>query len=342
MVGDQAFAPDLDREESGMKLPRRTFLNLAASAAVLPALPRIVRAQDYPSRPVRIMIGFPPGGAADITARIISQWLTERLGQQVIVENRPGAATNIAIQAAIASPPDGYTLVYVTSSTAINATLFESLPFDYLRDLAPVAGALTGPMVVDVHSSVAATNVAQLIALAKANPGKINMASYGTGTTSHLAGELFKSMTGVNMLHVPYRGAAQAHIDLMSGRVQVMFDTLTASLPNIRSGAFRALAVTSKTRFEPLPDVPTVAETVPGYDASVWGGFCAPRGTPPEIIERLNREINAGFHDPQVKAQLAAASNTPLPLGPAEFGAFLAAETEKWGKVVKSSGVRPE
>src|SRR5262249_47139212 len=217
------------------------------------------------------------------------------------------------------------------------------LPFDHLRDLAPVAGFVTFPMVMDVHPSVAATNVAPLIALAKANPGKISMASYGTGTSSHLAGELFKSMTGVDMLHVPYRGSPQAHIDLMSGQVQVMFDTLTASLPHIRSGAFRALAVTGKTRFEALPDIPTVAETVPGYDVSGWAGFCAPRGTPPEIIERLNREINAGgVHDPRVKAQLAGVSLTLTPFGAAEFGAFLAAETEKWGKVIKGLSVKPE
>jgi tripartite-type tricarboxylate transporter receptor subunit TctC len=325
-----------------MRLPRRQFLRLSVGAAALSVVSRIARAQTYPSRPVRVLIGFPPGSAPDTVTRIISQRLTERLDQPVVVESKPGAASNISIQATISSPPDGYTLVYVSSSNAINATLFESLPFDYLRDLAPVAGLVTFPMVMDVHPSVAAANVAQLIALAKANPGKISMASYGTGTTSHLAGELFKSMTGANLLHVPYRGSPQAHIDMMSGQVQVMFDTLTGSLPHIRSGAFRALAVAGKARFDALPDVPTVGETVPGYDASAWGGFGAPKGTPPEIIERLNLEINRGLDNPQVKAQLAGVAATPMPFGAAQFGAFLAAETEKWGKVVKSSGVKPE
>jgi len=272
----------------------------------------------------------------------MSQWLTERLGQPVVVETKPGAATNISIQATIASPADGYTLVYVSSSNAISATLFDSLPFNYLRDLAPVAGLVTFPLVMDVHPSVAATNVAQLIVLARANPGKINMASFGTGTTSHLAGELFKSMTGVNMLHVPYRASPQALIDMMSGQAQVMFDTLTSSLPHIRSGAVRALAVAGKTRFGALPDVPTVDETVPGYEASAWAGFGAPKGTPMEIIETLNREINAGLANPRIKAQLAAAAATPMPFGPAAFGAYMAAETEKWGRVVKGAGIKPE
>jgi len=272
----------------------------------------------------------------------MSQWLTERLGQPVVVETKPGAATNISIQATIASPPDGYTLVYVSSSNAISATLFDSLPFNYLLDLAPVAGLATFPLVMDVHPSVAATNVAQLIALARANPGKINMASYGTGTTSHLAGELFKSMTGVNMLHVPYRASPQALIDMMSGQAQVMFDTLTSSLPHIRSGAVRALAVAGKARFDGLSDIPTVGETVPGYEASAWGGFGAPKGTPMEIIETLNREINAGLAHPRIKAQLAAVAAMPMPFGPAAFGAYMAAETEKWGRVVKGAGIKPE
>jgi tripartite-type tricarboxylate transporter receptor subunit TctC len=280
---------------NAMKLPhRRQFLHLAAGAAALPAISRIARAQAYPSRPVRLVVGFPAGGAADITARLIGQWLQERLGQPVIIENKPGGGTNISVQAVVNSPPDGYTLLLVGSPAAINATLYPSLPFNFLRDIAPVAGLVWYPLVLVAHPSVPAT-VAELIARAKTNPGKITMASAGIGTSSHVADELFKMMTGVNMVHVPYRGSAPMVADLHSGHVQVAFDTMTAPLPHIRSGALRALAVAGKTRFAGLPDVPTVSDVVPGFEASAWQGVGVPRGTPNEIIERLNREINDGL-----------------------------------------------
>ena len=325
-----------------MTLPRRQFLHLAAGSAALSLLSRTASAEIYPTRPIRLIIGFPPGSALDTVARIIGKWLSERLGQPIIVESKPGAATNLSIQATINSPPDGYTLVIVSTANAVNATLFESLPFDYLRDIEPVAGLVRIPMVLVVHPAFPAKTVAELIAYAKANPGKIAMASFGTGTTSHLAGELFKSMTGTNMIHVPYRGSPPAHVDLTSGQVQVMFDTLTGSLPHIRSGAFRALAVLGNVRFEPLPDVPTLGDTVPGYDVNTWNGLGAPRGTPPDIVEKLNREIKAGLADPTVTARLADVAAVPLPLSPADFAALMAAETEKWAKVVKFSGAKPE
>ena len=323
-----------------MKLPRRAFLHLAAGA--LPLLVRTARAETYPTRPIRLIIGFPPGSALDTIARIIGRWLSEHLGQPVIIESKPGAATNISIQATINSPPDGYTLVLVSTANAVNATLFESLPFDHLRDIAAVAGIARLPMVLVANPAFPAKTVAELIAYAKANPGKIAMASFGTGTTSHLAGELFKSMTATNMIHVPYRGSPPAHVDLTSGQVQVMFDTLTGSLPHIRSGAFRALAVLGNARFEPLPDVPIVGDTVPGYEVEAWSGLGAPRGTPPDIVDRLYREISAALADPTVKARLADVATVPMPLAPAAFAALMAAETEKWGKVVKSAGVKPE
>jgi tripartite-type tricarboxylate transporter receptor subunit TctC len=324
-----------------MKLPRRRFLCLAGAAA-LPAVPRVAKAQSYPNKPVRWLIGFLPGSAADTVARIMGRWLSGRLGQPVIIENRPGAATNISVQAGINSPPDGYTLIYLSSSTVINATLYESLPFDIRRDVAPVAGVIEFNFVMVVNPSVPASTVAEFVAYAKANPHAVGMASFGTGTTSHLFGELFKAMTGTDMLHVPYRGSGPAHIDLISGRVQVMFDTLTASLPYIRSGALRALAVGGPHRYEALPELPTVGETIAGYSVSGWGGIGAPRGTPPEIVERLNREINAGLTDPTVIRQLADVATTPLVLTPAQFGELLTAELEKWAKVVKLSGAKSE
>jgi tripartite-type tricarboxylate transporter receptor subunit TctC len=324
-----------------MKLPRRTFLHLAAAAAALPAVSRIAWAQAYPSRPLRWIVGFPPGGGADTVARIAGQWLSDRLGQPVIIENKPGGGTNISVQAVVNSPPDGYTLLLVGSPAAINATLYPSLPFNFLRDIAPVAGLVWYPLVLAAHPSVPAT-VAELIARAKTNPGKITMASAGIGTSSHVADELFKMMTGVNMVHVPYRGSAPMVADLHSGHVQVAFDTMTAPLPHIRSGALRALAVAGKTRFAGLPDVPTVSDVVPGFEASAWQGVGVPRGTPDEIIERLNREINDGLANPVIKARLADAAATPMAFTPAEFGAYMAAETEKWGKVVKFTGIKPE
>ncbi len=325
-----------------MKLPRRQFLHLAGVAAALPAVSRLATAQAYPAQPLRWIVGFTPGGGADTVSRIMAQWLSERLGQPVVIENKPGASTNISVQAVVNSPPDGYTLLFIAASAAVNMTLFDTLPFNLLRDIAPVSGLIDFPFVLVVNPSVPARTVAEFIAYAKANPGKISMASFGAGSTSHVAGELFKTMTGVDLTHVPYRGSAPALIDVISGRVQVMFDVMTSSLPHIRSGALRALAMAGKTRFGALPDVPTVGDTVPGFEANSWCGVGVPKGTPPEIIERLNREINAGLANPTVKARLAEVATTPIFFTPAEFGAYLAAETEKWGKVVKLSGIKPD
>src|SRR2546428_2939772 len=282
-----------------MKLPhRRKFLHLAAGAAALPAVTRFAMAQAYPSRSLRWIIGFPPGGGADTVARIMGPWLSERLGQQVIIENRPGASTNIAAQAVINSPPDGYTLLFLGASTVVNRSIFANLPFDVLRDIAPVCGLVAYPMLLVAHPSVPAKTVAELIAHAKANPGKVTMASFGTGSASHLAGELFKMMAGVDMVHVPYRGSAPMMLDLVGGQVQVGFDVMTTSLPHIHTGALRALGVAGTKRFDMLPDVPTIAETVPGYEARTWAGVGVPRGTPPGIIARLKREIKAGLVKP--------------------------------------------
>jgi tripartite-type tricarboxylate transporter receptor subunit TctC len=325
-----------------MTLPRRRFLHLAAAAAAFPAVSRVAQAQTYPARPLRWVVGFPPGGGADIVSRIMAPWLAERLGQPVIIENKPGASTNISIQAVVNSPPDGYTLLFVAASATVNVTLFDGLPFDLLRDIAPVSGLIDFPIVMVVNPSVPARTVAELIAHAKANPGKISIGSFGTGSTSHVAGELFKMMTGIKMIHVPYRGGAPMVADLIGGQIQVAFDVLTGSLAHIRAGTLRALAMASKTRSDLLPDVPTIGETVPLYVANSWCGLGVPRGTPPEIIERLNREINAGLRDPTVKTRLAEVATTPIFFTPAEFGAYMAAEIEKWGKVVRTAGVRPE
>ena len=325
-----------------MKLPRRTFLYLTAGAAALPAVSRIARAQAYPTRPVRIIVGFPPAGGADIVARLIGQWLSERLGQQFIVENRPGAGSNIGTEAVVRAPPDGYTLLQVTSPNAINATLYDKLSFNFTRDIAPVAGLTRDPNVMEVNPSVPVKTVPEFIAYAKANPGKINMASAGNGTGGHVAGELFKMMTGVNMVHVPYRGAGPALTDLIGGQVQVMFDVMTSSIEHIRAGKLRALAVTSSTRSEALPDVPTMGELVPGYEASNIRGVGVPRNTPAEIIDWLNKEINAGLADPKMKARFADLGATVLAGSPADFGRLMAEEVEKWAKVVKFSGARPD
>ncbi len=325
-----------------MKLSRRHVLHLAAAAAALPAGSRSARAQAYPARPLRWIVGFPPGGGADSVARIMGQWLSERLGQPVIIENRPGGGTNISVQAVVNAPPDGYTLLFFGSSAAINATFYATLPFNLVRDIAPVAGLADFPLALVANPSVPAQTVAAFIAHAKANPGRISMGSFGTGTVSHVAGELFKMMAGVDLVHVPYRGGAPLVVDLLSGQVQVGFDVLTTSLPHIRSGALRALAMAGGTRFGALPDVPTVGEFVPGYEASVWAGVGVPKATPPEIVERLNREINAGLANPTIKARLADVATTPKSLTAAEFGAHVAAEIEKWGRVVKFAGMRAE
>jgi tripartite-type tricarboxylate transporter receptor subunit TctC len=325
-----------------MKLPRRRFLQVVGVAAAGAVLSQHARALDYPVKPIRWIIGYPAGGSADTVARILAQWLTERLGQPVIIENKPGAATNISLQAAISSPPDGYTMVYLGTSATVNPSFFESLPFNVLRDIAPVSGVADFPFVFVVNKSIPSKNVAEFIAYAKANPGKISMASFGAGTSSHLAGELFQAMTGIKLVHVPYRGEAFALADMISGHVEVMFDTLSAALPHIRSGALRALAMAGKTRYEGLPDVPTVGETVAGYNAMSWGGIGVPRGTPTEIIDRLNQVINAGLADPAVRKRLLDVACVPVFYTPAELSAFMAAETEKWAEVVKRSGVRAE
>jgi tripartite-type tricarboxylate transporter receptor subunit TctC len=325
-----------------MKLPRRNFLHLAAGAAALPLLSRIARAQAYPTRPVRLIVGWPPGGGADTVSRIVGQWLSERLGQQVIIENRPGASTNISAQAVINSPPDGYTLLFYSASTLINTIMFPNLPFDVRRDIAPVSGLVAYPMVLVAHPSVPAKTVAELIAHAKANPGKVTMASFGTGSASHLAGELFNMMAGINLVHVPYRGGAPMVTDLIAGQVQVGFDVMVTSLPQIRTGALRALGVAGNNRFDMLPDVPTIAETLPGYEARTWAGVGAPKGTPPEIIARLNRDINAGLANPTIRARLAELGTIPMIFTSAEFGAYVAAESEKWAKVIQFAGIKPE
>ena len=325
-----------------MKLPRRRFLHLAAGAAALPALSRIARAQTYPSRPVRWVVPFPPGGVTDIVARLMGQWLSERLGQPFVIENRPGAGGNIGAEAVVKAAPDGYTLYLSSSPNAISATLYDNLNFNFIRDIAPVASISISPLVMEVNPSVPAKTVPEFVAYAKANSGKLNMASNGNGTTSHLAGELFKMMTGINMLHVPYRGAAPALTDLIGGQVQVMFDVMASSIEHIRAGKLRALAVTTATRSEALPDVPNVGEFLPGFEASAWQGVGVPKNTPTEIVDRLNKEMNAALADPKIKARLADLGNIGLALSPADFGKLIADETEKWSKVVKFSGAKPD
>jgi tripartite-type tricarboxylate transporter receptor subunit TctC len=326
-----------------MRLPRRRFLQIAAGAAALPAVSRIARAQSYPSKPVRLIIGYPPGGSADITARLTGQWLSERLGQPVVIESRPGAATNLATEAVVRAAPDGYTLLLVAPANAINATLYDNkLSFDSLRDLAPVAGIIRFPNVVVVNPSLPIKTIPELIAYAKANPGKLNMASSGNGSTIHMSGELFKMLTGINMVHVPYRGGAPALTDLMGGQVQVMFDNVPTSAEHIKAGKLRGLAVTSTARSEVLPDLPTVADFLPGYEASAWYGLAAPKGTPDEVIVKVNKAMNEILADPKSQARFKELGASLLPGSPADFGKLLAEETEKWGKVVKFSGAKPE
>jgi len=325
-----------------MKLPRRNFLQLAAGAAALPAMPRIARAQAYPSRPVRIIVPFAPAGTTDILARLIGQWLSERLGQQFVIENRPGASTIIGTEAVVRAPADGYTLLLATPSSAINATLFEKLSYNFLRDIAPVAGIMRVPNVMVVHPSVPAKTVPEFIVYAKANPGKINVESTGAGTSNHLAGELFKLMTGVDMVHIQYRGSGPALIDLLAGQVQVGFDTMPGLIEYIRAGRLRALAVCTATRSHALPDVPTVSEFVPGYESSGYFGFGAPARTPTGIIDKLNKQINAGLADPKVKTQLVDMGGIILGGSPADFRTLITEETEKWGKVIRAANIKAD
>jgi tripartite-type tricarboxylate transporter receptor subunit TctC len=325
-----------------MKLSRRYLLHLAVGAAALPAAARGGWAQTYPSRPVRLIVGLAPGSSLDILARLMGQWLTERLGQPFVIENRPGAGTNIATEAVVKAAPDGYTLLMVSPGNAINATLYDKLNFNFIRDIAPVASIMRTPNVRLVNSSVPAKSVPEFVAYAKAHPGQLSMASGGNGTASHMAGELFKMMTGVNMVHVPYRGGGPALTDLLGGQVQLMFPGTTASIEYIRAGTLRALAVTTATRSEVLPDVPTVGDFVPGYESSLMDGVGVPKNTPPEIIDRLNKEINAALADPNIKARLAGFGGMVLLGSPADFGTLIADETEKWGKVIRAANIKAE
>lgn len=313
-------------------------LRAIALAVCLTFTAGVAHAFDYPTRVVKLIVSYPAGGATDILARLIGQWLSERLGQQFIIDNRPGGGNNIGTEAAITAPPDGYTLFLVNPANTINATLYKKLPFDFIRDIAPVAGIIRNPNVMVINPAVPAKTVADFIAYAKANPGKINMASSGTGTSIHLSGELFKAMTGIEMLHVPYRGSAPAITDLLGGQVQVMFDNLPSSIQHIRSGGLRPLGVTTASRLDILPDVPAIGETVAGYEASGIFGLAAPKGTPKAIVDLLNKEVNAGLNDPKVKARLIELGGIPLPTTPEEFGTIIAQETEKWAKVVAFSG----
>ena len=323
-----------------MKFPRRQFLHLAAGAAVLPAVSRVASAQAYPARPVRIIVPVAPGGALDILARLIGQWLSERLGQSFVIENRPGAGTNIGVEAVVRAPADGYTLLLIPASVTANATLYEHLNFNFIRDIVPIAMISQLPLVMEVNISSPAKTVPEFIAYAKANPGKISMASGGSGSTSHVGGELFKILTGIDMLHVPYRGGAPALTDLLGGQVQVYFSPLPESIETIRAGKVRALAVTTAVRAEALPDVPTVGKSIPGFEASTWQGIGAPKNTPAEIVNRLNKEINAALADPKIKERLAELGSMPTPMSPADFEKLIVTETEKWGKVIREANIK--
>ena len=324
-----------------MKLSRRGFLDHAAAAAAASALPRSARSQSYPSRPVHIILGFPAGGSSDVIGRLMAQWLSERLGHPFIFENRPGAGSNIGTEVVARAAPDGHTLLWATSANAINTTLYSHLNFDFIRDFAPVAGIFRVPNVMEVNPSVPVRTVPDFIAYAKANPGKLNFASGGIGATQHLAGELFKSMSGVDMHHVPYRGSAPALVDLLSGEVHVMFDLMPASIGYIRDGKLRALAVTTAAPSEALPELPTVSRFLPGYEASTFNGVTVPRNTPAEIIDTLNTHISACLADPNIKARLIDLGATSLAGSPAQFGQLIAEETEKWGKVIRAANIKP-
>jgi tripartite-type tricarboxylate transporter receptor subunit TctC len=327
---------------SALETSRRQFLHFAVGAATLPAFSRVTRGETYPTRPARLIVGFPPGGAADITARLIGQWLSDRLGQPFVIENRPGAGTNIGTEAVAKAPADGYTLLLVSVANTVNATLYEGLNFDFIRDIAPVAGLVRGPLVMELHPSVPAHTIPEFISYAKANPGAINVASAGNGTPGHMASELFQLSTGVDLADVPYRGGARALTDLLSGHVQVMFDNLPTSLEYIRAGKVRPLAVTTAVRSDTLPDLPTVSEFVPGYEVSSWFGIGVPRNTPAEIIAKLNTEINDGLGDSSLRAQLTSLGNVPMAGSPAAFGTLVSEETEKWSKVIRAGNIKPE
>jgi tripartite-type tricarboxylate transporter receptor subunit TctC len=325
-----------------MKLLRRTVLRMATGAAAASALPSFAAALDYPARPVRLVIGFNAGGAPDVVARLLGQWLSERIGQNFLIDNRPGAGGNIGAEVAAKAPPDGYTLLLVAPANVVNVTLYDKLDFNFMRDIAPVGGLTRVPEVMEVNPAFPARTVAEFIAYAKANPGKINMASGGNGSAAHVAGELFMIMTGIDMVHVAYRGLAPALTDLLAGQVQVIFDSVPNSISHIRAGRLRALATTTATRLEALPDIPTVSETVAGYEASALAGVGAPHATPPEIIATINREINAALADPKMQARLADLGGTPIPGSPDDYGRMLAAEIEKWAKVVRTAHIKLE
>jgi tripartite-type tricarboxylate transporter receptor subunit TctC len=326
-----------------MKLPhRRQFLHLAAGAGALPAVSRIARAQTYPSRPVRVIVPFAPAGDTDFVARLMGQWLSERLGQPFVIENRPGAGTNIGTEAAVRAPADGYTLLLASPPSTINATLYPKLNFNFIRDIAPVAAVIRAPFAMVIHPSVPATTVPEFIAYAKANAGKISMASAGIGTGPHLAGELFKMLAGVSMTHVPYRGQGPALTDLLGGQVQLYFGGLPTTIEHIRAGKLRVLAVTTATRSQALPDMPALSEFLPGYEASFWGGICAPKNTPVEIVDKLNREINAALADARITARLADLGGTIMAGSPADFGQHIVSETEKWAKVIRTANIKAE
>ena len=325
-----------------MKLPRRTFLQLAAGTAALPAVSRVARAQTYPTRPVRIIVGFPAGGATDILARLTGQWLSERLGQQFIIENRAGAGGNIGTEAVVKAPPDGYTLLQVATPNGLNAALYTNLNFNFVRDIAPVVGIMRTSYVIVVHPSVPATTVPEFIAYAKANAGKVNMASAGNGTPQHIFGELFKMMAGVDLTHVPYRGGAPATTDLIGGQVQVIFSPLPESIEHIKAGKLRPLAVTTVTRLDVLPNIPTVGDFLPGYEGTGWLGVGAPKNTPAEIIDKLNKEINAGLADPKIVARIAELGGAVLGGSPTAFGKIVSDDIEKWAKVIRSAGIKAD